>query len=221
MLAPAILSVSATQTPGTEAPAGQEAVNPTTDASTEAVDNTPAAPDATDADDTTDAPDVTDVDPAASDSTEADTTVPDGTGTDTTAAPAEGETTTPGTTAPTPTVVAPVLVDATANFKHDENAKYVAVLFGKDEQGQWVMLEGENVTDAEAKQPSIALFNPKNGSLHATFTLEMDEDGEWNITDQDYYNTKLHYLPIIIVTFFITLALSVIINIVLIKLHKR
>ncbi len=206
ILAPAILTVSATET---DAPTNQAA-------QTTAAPETTIAPTA-DSTDVTEATDPTNADTDTTASAENDTT--DGTGT--IAAPADGETTTPDTTAPTPTIVAPVLVDATANFKHDKNSKYVAVLFGKDEQGQWVMLDGKDVTDPEAKEPSIALFSPKNGSLHATFTLEMDEDGEWNITDEDYYNTKLHYLPIIIITFFITLALSVIINVILIKLHKR
>lgn len=124
--------------------------------------------------------------------------------------------TVPVTTAPAETT-APAVPENLV-FYPDANSAFGVISVQKGESG-WEVVDGDYYEDPE-KTPVYVAIEPGKRDLHGTITVEFDDDDGWVVTDSDFYSSKLMVVPIIIITFLVTLALMVAINIIIIKLRR-
>lgn len=133
----------------------------------------------------------------------------------------EGADATGTTAAGTDASSAPVETSAVPEnleFVPDVTAELGVLIVYKDDEG-WAVSEAAYYAD-EAEKPITVAVEPEYGDKHGSLTVEMQDDGSWVVTDASYYSTKLMIIPVIIITFLVTLALMVTINIIIIKLRK-
>lgn len=147
-------------------------------------------------------------DATGTDATGADVTGTDVTGTDVSRTPEELFVTTADTT----------VVTEQIPFTPEADANYATLHLVKGVDG-WEVKKGsyyKNIGDV----PETVEIDPTLGDKHAMLVLEKTDDA-WKVESAAYYGTKLQVIPIIIITFLITLALTVLVNLLLIKIYKR
>lgn len=152
--------------------------------------------------------DATGTDATGTDATGADVTGTDVTGTDVSRTPEELFVTTADTT----------VVTEQIPFTPEADANYATLHLVKGVDGWKVDKKSyyKNIGDV----PETVEIDPALGDKHAMLVLEKTDDA-WKVESAAYYGTKLQVIPIIIITFLITLALTVLVNLLLIKIYKR
>lgn len=152
--------------------------------------------------------DVPDADATGTDATGTDVTGTDVTGTDATRTSDDLFVTTADTAAVTEQIP----------FTPKADAKYATLHLVKGVDGWEVNKESyyKNIGDV----PETVEIDPTLGDKHAMLVLEKT-DNTWNVENATYYGTKLQVIPVVIITFLITLALTVLVNLLLIKIYKR
>lgn len=103
-------------------------------------------------------------------------------------------------------------------FYPDAGSAFGVISVQKGDNG-WEVVEGDYYEDFE-KAPVYVAIEPGKRDLHGTITVEFNDDEGWVVTDSDFYSSKLMVVPVIIITFLVTLALMVAINIIIIKLRR-
>ena len=124
--------------------------------------------------------------------------------------------TVPVTTAPAETT-APATPENLV-FYPDAGSVFGVISIQKGDNG-WEAVSGDFYEDPE-KAPVYVAIEPGKRDLHGTVTVEFDDDDGWVVTKADFYASKLMVVPVVIITFLVTLALMVAINILIIKLRK-
>lgn len=147
-------------------------------------------------------------DATGTDATGADVTGTDVTGTDVSRTPEELFVTTAD----------PAVVTEQIPFTPEADANYATLHLVKGVDGWKVDKKSyyKNIGDV----PETVEIDPALGDKHAMLVLEKTDDA-WKVESAAYYGTKLQVIPIIIITFLITLALTVLVNLLLIKIYKR
>lgn len=122
-----------------------------------------------------------------------------------------------------PTTAAPAETTAPATpenlvFYPNADSAFGVISVQKGDNG-WTVVDGDYYEDPE-KAPVYIAIEPGKRDLHGTITVEYDDEDGWVVTESDFYGSKLMVVPIIIITFLVTLALMVAINIIIIKIRK-
>lgn len=107
---------------------------------------------------------------------------------------------------------------------HNKDTEYVVLLFGKDEtvEGGWNIVDNSFVDGKGAAAPSVIVLNPESEKKNGSITVELNEStGKWEVAKESYYGSKLLLIPVIAISFIIVLALTVLVNLIIIKIQKR